>query len=117
MASLVLHVLLCACVRDTTCHYFGAGRAVQRQALLSCSSAESTSQSSCQFWREWEGSCRTWVQVHNGRGKCLVDLDTPPEAHKVHSTKVVQRSWYESNKHIFPANRWELFDELKHVAR
>jgi hypothetical protein len=57
------------------------------------------------------------LQVHNGRGVRLIDLDAAPESQKVHSTKVVQRSWYESNKHIFPANRWELFDELKHIER
>jgi protein FAM50 len=27
----------------------------------------------------------------------------------------VQRSWYERNKHIFPASRWEVYDP--NVAR
>lgn len=27
-----------------------------------------------------------------------------------HAGKVVERSWYERNKHIFPASRWELYD-------
>jgi protein FAM50 len=26
---------------------------------------------------------------------------------------VVHRSWYEKNKHIFPASRWEMWDPLK----
>jgi protein FAM50 len=54
---------------------------------------------------------------HNGRGQLLFDADSPVGAQKVHSAKVVQRSWYESNKHIYPANRWELFDEHMHVLR
>jgi protein FAM50 len=55
--------------------------------------------------------------AHNGRGKRLIDVDAPSEAQKVHSAKVVQRSWYESNKHIYPANRWELFDDMRHIKR
>ena len=27
-----------------------------------------------------------------------------------HPGKIVQRSWYEGNKHIFPASRWEVYD-------
>lgn len=30
-----------------------------------------------------------------------------------HAGKVVERSWYEKNKHIFPANRWEVYDPHK----
>ena len=30
-----------------------------------------------------------------------------------HAGKVVQRSWYERNKHIFPASRWEPYDPEK----
>uniref|UniRef100_A0A7S0STR1 FAM50A/XAP5 C-terminal domain-containing protein n=1 Tax=Mantoniella antarctica TaxID=81844 RepID=A0A7S0STR1_9CHLO len=30
-----------------------------------------------------------------------------------HAGKVVHRSWYEKNKHIFPASRWEMWDPLK----
>lgn len=55
------------------------------------------------------------AKAHNGKGKLLVDVDMPVSAQKVHSTKVVQRSWYESNKHIYPANRWEMFTELSHI--
>jgi hypothetical protein len=27
-----------------------------------------------------------------------------------HPGKVVDRKWYERNKHIFPASRWEVYD-------
>lgn len=27
-----------------------------------------------------------------------------------HAAKVVERRWYERNKHIFPASRWEVYD-------
>ena len=30
-----------------------------------------------------------------------------------HAGKVVLRSWYERNKHIFPASRWEPYDPEK----
>jgi len=30
-----------------------------------------------------------------------------------HAGKVIHRSWYEKNKHIFPASRWEQWDPLK----
>ena len=30
-----------------------------------------------------------------------------------HAGKVVERHWYEKNKHIFPANRWEIYDPKK----
>lgn len=34
----------------------------------------------------------------------------PPQSH---AGKVVLRSWYEKNKHIFPASRWEPYDPEK----
>ncbi|QDZ17841.1 XAP5 circadian clock regulator [Chloropicon primus] len=30
-----------------------------------------------------------------------------------HAGKVVERHWYEKNKHIFPASRWEMYDPQK----
>lgn len=27
-----------------------------------------------------------------------------------HPGKIVERHWYERNKHIFPASRWEVYD-------
>ena len=33
-----------------------------------------------------------------------------------HAGKVVLRSWYDRNKHIFPASRWEPFDPTKDYA-
>ena len=29
--------------------------------------------------------------------------------------RVILRSWYEKNKHIFPANKWEAFDPVTMV--
>ena len=34
-------------------------------------------------------------------------------ATKSHAGKVVLRGWYERNKHIFPASRWEAYDPEK----
>lgn len=36
--------------------------------------------------------------------------DATRETTEAHAGKIVQRSWYEKNKHIFPANRWEVYD-------
>jgi protein FAM50 len=36
--------------------------------------------------------------------------DVNVEKDESHPGKVVERRWYERNKHIFPASRWELFD-------
>ena len=32
----------------------------------------------------------------------------PPPLAQSHPGKVISRSWYEANKHIFPASRWEV---------
>mmetsp|Transcript_47066 Transcript_47066/g.78127 ORF Transcript_47066/g.78127 Transcript_47066/m.78127 type:complete len:355 (-) Transcript_47066:101-1165(-) len=42
------------------------------------------------------------------KGEYLIDTDLG------HAGKVITRSWYERNKHIFPASRWELYDPLTH---
>jgi protein FAM50 len=34
--------------------------------------------------------------------------DATREKDESHAGKVVQRSWYQRNKHIFPASRWEV---------
>ena len=36
--------------------------------------------------------------------------DATVEKEDSHPGKVVERRWYERNKHIFPASRWEVFD-------
>ena len=36
--------------------------------------------------------------------------DSRVEKDESHPGKVVQRGWYERNKHIFPASRWEGYD-------
>jgi protein FAM50 len=42
--------------------------------------------------------------------------DASKEIVESHPGKVCQRSWYERNKHIFPASRWEVFDPDKQYA-
>ena len=37
-------------------------------------------------------------------------IDSRVEKDESHPGKVVQRGWYERNKHIFPASRWEVYD-------
>lgn len=39
--------------------------------------------------------------------------DATIEKDESHAGKVVERAWYERNKHIFPANRWEIYDPDK----
>uniref|UniRef100_A0A6U3VLY5 FAM50A/XAP5 C-terminal domain-containing protein n=1 Tax=Ditylum brightwellii TaxID=49249 RepID=A0A6U3VLY5_9STRA len=40
-------------------------------------------------------------------------LDVRVEKDESHPGKVVERRWYDRNKHIFPASRWEVFDPAK----
>ena len=37
-------------------------------------------------------------------------VDSRVEKDESHPGKVVERRWYDRNKHIFPASRWEVFD-------
>ncbi|XP_003737320.1 protein FAM50 homolog [Galendromus occidentalis] len=39
--------------------------------------------------------------------------DASKEKEESHAGKVLLRSWYERNKHIFPASRWEPYDPTK----
>mmetsp|Transcript_39547 Transcript_39547/g.77447 ORF Transcript_39547/g.77447 Transcript_39547/m.77447 type:complete len:338 (-) Transcript_39547:129-1142(-) len=39
--------------------------------------------------------------------------DARVEKDESHAGKIVQRVWYERNKHIFPASRWETYDPQK----
>jgi protein FAM50 len=40
-------------------------------------------------------------------------LDRRIEKDESHPGKVVERRWFERNKHIFPASRWEIYDPVK----
>jgi len=56
--------------------------------------------------------------VSRARGKSgpLFNFDVKEEEVEesgVHAGKVILRSWYERNKHIFPASRWEPYDPTK----
>jgi len=43
--------------------------------------------------------------------------DASVETEESHAGKVVLRSWYDRNKHIFPASRWEPFDPTKDYSK
>jgi len=45
----------------------------------------------------------------------LGPTDVRVESDATHPGKVVMRAWFERNKHIFPASRWEPYDPA--VAR
>ena len=47
------------------------------------------------------------------RDDIRVKQDARVEKSDSHAGKVVERHWYEKNKHIFPANRWEQYDPNK----
>jgi len=56
--------------------------------------------------------------VSHARGKSgpLFNFDLKEEEvaeEGLHTGKVILRSWYERNKHIFPASRWEPYDPTK----
>lgn len=39
--------------------------------------------------------------------------DARVEKDESHAGKIITRSWYDRNKHIFPASRWEIYDPKK----
>jgi protein FAM50 len=43
--------------------------------------------------------------------------DARIEKDESHAGKVLLRSWYDRNKHIFPASRWEVFDPTKSYGK
>ncbi|KAF7294778.1 hypothetical protein MIND_01015400 [Mycena indigotica] len=43
--------------------------------------------------------------------------DATVEKDESHAGKVVERSYYQRNKHIFPASRWEVFDPEKNYGK
>merc|ERR1711976_88783 len=42
-----------------------------------------------------------------------IQFDTTKEKADSHLGKVVERHWYEKNKHIFPASKWDVYDICK----
>lgn len=44
-------------------------------------------------------------------------VDVRIEKDESHPGKVVERRWYDRNKHIFPASRWEIYDPAKEYGR
>jgi len=43
--------------------------------------------------------------------------DATVEKDESHAGKVVERSYYNRNRHIFPASRWEVFDPQKSFSK
>ncbi|TCD68911.1 hypothetical protein EIP91_009462 [Steccherinum ochraceum] len=43
--------------------------------------------------------------------------DATVEKDESHAGKVVERSWYQRNKHIFPASRWEVYDPEREYGK
>ncbi|RVW96581.1 Protein XAP5 CIRCADIAN TIMEKEEPER [Vitis vinifera] len=56
------------------------------------------------------------IGVHNGL-PWLAWFFKDPFILVSHAGKVVERHWYEKNKHIFPASRWEIYDPTKKWER
>lgn len=54
-------------------------------------------------------------KAHNKKGDTLFELEGQQKG-KLHTVKVLQRHWYESNKHIYPASSWQMFDEDLHMT-
>lgn len=46
-------------------------------------------------------------------GELRIRSDAAVDTAESHPAKVVLRNWYERNKHIYPASRWEPFDPNK----
>jgi len=51
--------------------------------------------------------------VFEARDDIRIIQDASIEKEDSHAGKVCLRSWYERNKHIFPASRWEPYDPVK----
>lgn len=39
--------------------------------------------------------------------------DATVEKNESHAGKIVERGWYNRNKHVFPSSRWETFDPVR----
>ncbi|VDO78519.1 unnamed protein product [Soboliphyme baturini] len=50
-------------------------------------------------------------------GELRIRQDAAIDSSESHPAKVVLRHWYERNKHIYPASRWEPFDPNKKYDR
>ncbi|CAG8508394.1 3503_t:CDS:2 [Funneliformis mosseae] len=65
--------------------------------------------------------------INKARGKSgpLFSFDVHDDVRLTHdatvekdeASKVVERNWYEKNKHIFPASRWEVYDPEKNYGK
>lgn len=69
----------------------------------------------------------SWCAVFSLEGECVEEKteylavvharrmvnDARVEKDESHAGKIVDRYWYNRNKHIFPASRWEVYDAEK----
>lgn len=57
------------------------------------------------------------LYVHEAVQDVRLVNDYNKEVTESHAGKVVERHWYEKNKHVFPMVRWEIFDREKRFDR
>ena len=62
--------------------------------------------------RKWS-FFKALLLLYVGTNYDLLEMQTDFFLTQSHAGKVVLRSWYERNKHIFPASRWEPYDPEK----
>ncbi|XP_077530470.1 protein FAM50 homolog [Haemaphysalis longicornis] len=55
--------------------------------------------------------------AYDAREDVRLTNDASVEKEESHAGKVLLRSWYERNKHIFPASRWEPYDPARSYER
>lgn len=55
--------------------------------------------------------------AYDAREDVRLTNDASIEKEESHAGKVLLRSWYERNKHIFPASRWEPYDPARSYER
>ncbi|CAN7994041.1 unnamed protein product [Ixodes pacificus] len=55
--------------------------------------------------------------AYDAREDVRLTNDASVEKEESHAGKVLLRSWYERNKHIFPASRWEPYDPARSYDR
>ncbi|CAG9467118.1 unnamed protein product [Pedinophyceae sp. YPF-701] len=51
----------------------------------------------------------------SNEGARAADVAAAAAQQESHAGKVVERHWYDKNKHIFPASRWTLFEKDRHL--
>lgn len=60
--------------------------------------------------------CEKWHVLCVVQEHAVMAFDPRLRSQDSHAGKVVERHWYNKNKHIFPYSHWEVYDPEKHVA-